>query len=153
MMMNEIPFNDNDNNFENYDNYENIEIDDNNTHSILTELLNDYNNEDEKDKIPIIDNFEDVVNNKKVIKDIKNKEKTLEELQKEAYDKFGKEIVDEILNKYDEYQNDMNFDQTKELDELIFKKMNGEKTKYVNFLEIFYKIIFIKCAQQVEKTV
>ena len=153
MMMNEIPFNDNDNNFENYDNYENIELDDNNTHSILTELLNDYNNEDEKDKIPIIDNFEDVVNNKKVIKDIKNKEKTLEELQKEAYDKFGKEIVDEILNKYDEYQNDMNFDQTKELDELIFKKMNGEKTKYVNFLEIFYKIIFIKCAQQVEKTV
>ena len=74
-------------------------------------------------------------------------------MQKEAYDKFRKEIVDEILSKYDEYQNDKNYDQTKELDELIFKKMNEEKTKYVNFLEIFYKNIFIKCAQQVEKTV
>ena len=76
----------------------------------------------------------------------------MDELQKEAYDKFGKVIVDDILNKYDEYQNDMNFDQTKELDDLIFKKMNNDKKKYVDFLEIFYKIIYIKCAQQVEKT-
>ena len=61
------------------------------------------------------------------------------------------------LKKLVNYKNpkiiDMNLDQTKELDELIFKKMNGEKTKYVDFLEIFYKIIYIKCAQQVEKTV
>ena len=130
------------------------DFDNTNADNTLSELLKDSEfYENEKEEIPIIDNFEDVANNKKVIKEIKDKEKTLEELEKEAYDKFGKEIVDEILNKYDEYQNDMNLDQTKELDELIFKKMNGEKTKYVDFLEIFYKIIYIKCAQQVEKTV
>ena len=126
------------------------EYDDNNSHSILSELLKDYKGND-KEEIPVLDNFDDVVNNKKEIKEIKDKEKTLDELQKEAYDKFGKEIVDDILNKYDEYQNDMNFDQTKELDDLIFKKMNNDKKKYVDFLEIFYKIIYIKCAQQVEK--
>ena len=137
MMMNENPYNDSETN------------DTNN----LTELLKDSDYfEDNKEEIPIIDNFEDYANNKKTINDIKDKEKTLEELEKEAYDKFGKEIVDDILNKYDEYQNDMNLDQTKELDELIFKKMNGEKNKYVDFLEIFYKIIYIKCVQQVEKT-
>jgi len=142
MMMNEIPIND-----------ENELTNNNNT---LSELLKDsefYGNENNKEEIPILDNFEDVLNNKKEINDIKDKEKTLEELQKDAYDKFGKKIVDDILNKYDEYQNDMNFDQTKELDELIFKKMNGDKKKYVDFLEIFYKIIYIKCAQQVEKTI
>ena len=148
MMMNEIPNNEDD------EEDEYIDIDDNDTHSILSDLLKDYKNEEsEKNKIPIVDNFEDVASGKKAIKEIKDKEKTLDELQKEAYEKFGKEVVDEILNKYDEYQNDMNFDQTKELDELIFKKMNGEKKKYVDFLEIFYKIIYIKCAQQVEKTV
>ena len=143
MLMNEyINFDDN--------NYE--EINDSNN---LTELLKDseFYGDNNKEEIPIIDNFEDFANNKKQINEIKDKEKTLEELEKEAYDKFGKEIVDDILNKYDEYQNDMNLDQTKELDELIFKKMNGDKTKYVDFLEIFYKIIYIKCAQQVEKTV
>ena len=143
MLMNENP------NFDDGDNYE--EISDNNS---LTELLKDsefFNNT--KEDIPIIDNLEDFANNKKEINEIKDKEKSLEELQKEAYDKFGKEVVDEILNKYDEYQNDMNFDQTKDLDELIFKKMNGEKKKYVDFLEIFYKIIYIKCSQQVEKRI
>ena len=143
MLMNENP------NFDDGDNYE--EISDNNS---LTELLKDsefFNNT--KEDIPIIDNLEDFANNKKEINEIKDKEKSLEELQKEAYDKFGKEAVDEILNKYDEYQNDMNLDQTKDLDELIFKKMNGEKKKYVDFLEIFYKIIYIKCSQQVEKIV
>ena len=143
MLMNENP------NFDDGDNYE--EISDNNS---LTELLKDsefFNNT--KEDIPIIDNLEDFANNKKEINEIKDKEKSLEELQKEAYDKFGKEVVDEILNKYDEYQNDMNLDQTKDLDELIFKKMNGEKKKYVDFLEIFYKIIYIKCSQQVEKIV
>ena len=130
------------------------DFDNTNADNTLSELLKDSEfYENEKEEIPIIDNFEDVANNKKVINEIKDKEKTLAELEKEAYDKFGKEIVDDILNKYDEYQNDMNLDQTKELDELIFKKMNGEKTKYVDFLEIFYKIIYIKCAQQVEKTV
>ena len=129
------------------------DFDNTNADNTLSELLKDSEfYENEKEEIPIIDNFEDVANNKKVINEIKDKEKTLAELEKEAYDKFGKEIVDDILNKYDEYQNDMNLDQTKELDELIFKKMNGEKTKYVDFLEIFYKIIYIKCAQQVEKT-
>ena len=139
---------------------ENINFDDNNYEEIndsnnLTELLKDseFYGDNNKEEIPIIDNFEDFANNKKQINEIKDKEKTLEELEKEAYDKFGKEIVNDILNKYDEYQNDMNLDQTKELDELIFKKMNGDKTKYVDFLEIFYKIIYIKCAQQVEKTV
>ena len=139
---------------------ENINFDDNNYEEIndsnnLTELLKDseFYGDNNKEEIPIIDNFEDFANNKKQINEIKDKEKTLEELEKEAYEKFGKEIVDDILNKYDEYQNDMNLDQTKELDELIFKKMNGDKTKYVDFLEIFYKIIYIKCAQQVEKTV
>ena len=133
-----------------------IELDESNTHSILSELLQDpdysENTKDEKEKIPVIENFEDVANDKVEIKEIKNKEKTLEELQNEANNKFGKEIVDEILNKYDEYQNDMNFDQTKELDELIFKKMKEDKKKYIDFLEIFYKIIYIKCAQQVENT-
>jgi hypothetical protein len=155
VMMNEIP--NNDANIDD-DNYEegNDEYNDTNTQSILSELLKDFDykgNENNKEEIPILDNFEDVVNNKKQIKEIKDKEKTLEELQNEAYDKFGKEIVDDILNKYDEYQNDMNFDQTKELDELIFNKMKNDKKKYVDFLEIFYKIIYIKCAQQVEKTV
>ena len=149
MMMNEIPFND-DNKFDESTNKFDESTINNNT---LSELLKDTDfHVDNKEEIPIIDNFEDFANNKKSINDIKDKEKTLEELKKEAYDKFGKEIVDDILNKYDEYQNDMNFDQTKELDELIFKKMNGEKSKYVDFLEIFYKIIYIKCAQQVEKT-
>ena len=133
-----------------------IELDESNTHSILSELLQDpdysENTKEEKEEIPIIENFEDVANDKVEIKEIKNKEKTLEELQNEANNKFGKEIVDEILNKYDEYQNDMNFDQTKELDELIFKKMKEDKKKYIDFLEIFYKIIYIKCAQQVENT-
>ena len=130
-----------------------IELDETNTHSILTELLKDQDySEETKDERPIIENFEDVANDKIEIKEIKNKEKTLEELQNEANNKFGKEIVDEILNKYDEYQNDMNFDQTKELDELIFNKMKQDKKKYIDFLEIFYKIIYIKCAQQVENT-
>ena len=130
-----------------------IELDETNTHSILTELLKDQDySEETKDEIPVIENFEDVANDKIEIKEIKNKEKTLEELQNEANNKFGKEIVDEILNKYDEYQNDMNFDQTKELDELIFNKMKQDKKKYIDFLEIFYKIIYIKCAQQVENT-
>ena len=145
-MMNEVPKNDEENEFD-----ETEQIND------LSELFKDsifgVNNNDKEDKeeIPIIDNLEDVANNKKVIKEIKNKEKTLEELQKEAYDKFGKEIVDDILNKYDEYQNDMNYDQTKELDELIYNKMNKEKSKYIDFLEIFYKIIYIKCTQDIEK--
>ena len=146
----------NNNNSEEISNNRYIELDESNTHSILTELLQDpdyiEDSKDEKEEIPIIENFEDVANDKIEIKEIKNKEKTLEELQSEANDKFGKEIVDEILNKYDEYQNDMNFDQTKELDELIFKKMKGDKKKYIDFLEIFYKIIYIKCAQQVENT-
>ena len=143
---NEINIEDNNNEF--------IELDDSNTHSILSDLLNDYDySENIKEEIPVIDNLEDVANNKIKITDIKNKEKTLEELQNEANVKFGKDIVDEILNKYDEYQNDMNFDQTKELDELIFKKMNGDKNKYIEFLEIFYKIIYIKCAQQVDKII
>ena len=157
IMMNEIPNND-DNIGDDDNNYDdnNDEYNDTNTQSILSELLKDSDykgNENNKEDIPVIDNFEDVVNGKKKIKEIKDKEKTLDELQNEAYEKFGKEIVDDILNKYDEYQNDMNFDQTKELDELIFKKMNSDKKKYVDFLEIFYKIIYIKCAQQVEKTV
>ena len=146
----------NNNNSEEISNNRYIELDESNTHSILTELLQDpdyiEDSKEEKEEIPIIENFEDVANDKIEIKEIKNKEKTLEELQSEANDKFGKEIVDEILNKYDEYQNDMNFDQTKELDELIFKKMKGDKKKYIDFLEIFYKIIYIKCAQQVENT-
>ena len=142
MLMNEIP-NFDDNSHEETSNINN-----------LTELLKDSEFDiKRKEEIPIIDNLEDFANNKKEINEIKDKEKALEELEKEAYDKFGKEIVDDILNKYDEYQNDMNLDQTKELDELIFNKFNGEKNKYVDFLEIFYKIIFIKCAQQVEKTV
>ena len=154
-MMNEIPQQEN-SNYKNEEEEEEleefIELDDSNTHSILSELLNDPDNSEKtKVEIPIIDNFEDVENNKLEIKDIKNKEKTLEELQNEANNKFGREIVEEILNKYDEYQNDMNYDQTKELDELIFKKMNGDKSKYIDFLEIFYKIIYIKCAQQVDK--
>ena len=144
----------NDNDDSNNNRY--IELDESNTHSILSELLQDpdysENTKEEKEEIPIIENFEDVANDKVEIKEIKNKEKTLEELQNEANNKFGKEIVDEILNKYDEYQNDMNFDQTKELDELIFKKMKEDKKKYIDFLEIFYKIIYIKCAQQVENT-
>ena len=154
MMMNEIPQKEisietKDDNFSN----EFIELDESNTHSILTELLNDPDYlEKTKDEIPILDNLEDVENNKIEIKEIKDKDKVLEELQNEANQKFGKEIVDEILNKYDEYQNDMNYDQTKELDELIFNKMNKVKSKYIDFLEIFYKIIYIKCAQQVEKT-
>ena len=146
----------NNNNSEEISNNRYIELDESNTHSILTELLQDpdyiEDSKEEKEEIPIIENFEDVANDKIEIKEIKNKEKTLEELQNEANDKFGKEIVDEILNKYDEYQNDMNFDQTKELDELIFKKMKKDKKKYIDFLEIFYKIIYIKCAQQVENT-
>mgnify|MGYP002624316320 CR=1 FL=1 len=154
MMMNEImpdEYTEENNNDESNNDY--IELDESNTHSILTELLQEQNySESTKEEIPILDNFEDVVNDKVEIKEIKDKEKTLEELQNEANKKFGKEIVEEILNKYDEYQNDMNFDQTKELDELIFKKMNGNKSKYISFLEIFYKIIYIKCAQQVEKT-
>jgi len=152
MMMNEIPNKENSLEMDEDNNEGYIELDDSNTHSILSELLKDPDySEKGKDEIPILDNFEDVENNKVEIKEIKNKEKTLEELQKEANEKFGKDIVEEILNKYDEYQNDMNFDQTKELDELIFKKMKGDKTKYIDFLEIFYKIIYIKCAQQVEK--
>ena len=154
MLMNEIvqdEYNEETNNNESNNDY--IELDESNTHSILTELLQEQNyDENTKEEIPILDNFEDVVNDKVEIKEIKDKEKTLEELQNEANKKFGKELVEEILNKYDEYQNDMNFDQTKELDELIFKKMNGDKSKYISFLEIFYKIIYIKCAQQVEKT-
>ena len=146
----------NNNNSEKINNNRYIELDESNTHSILTELLQDpdyiEDSKEEKEEIPIIENFEDVANDKVEIKEIKNKEKTLEELQNEANNKFGKEIVDEILNKYDEYQNDMNFDQTKELDELIFKKMKEDKKKYIDFLEIFYKIIYIKCAQQVENT-
>ena len=146
----------NNNNSEEISNNRYIELDESNTHSILTELLQDpdyiEDSKEEKEEIPIIENFEDVANDKIEIKEIKNKEKTLEELQSEANDKFGKEIVDEILNKYDEYQNDMGFDQTKELDELIFKKMKEDKKKYIDFLEIFYKIIYIKCAQQVENT-
>ena len=152
MMMNELPQKENSLEMNEDTNEEYIELDDSNTHSILSELLKDPDySEKGKDEIPILDNFEDVANNKVEIKEIKNKEKTLEELQNEANEKFGKDIVEEILNKYDEYQNDMNFDQTKELDELIFKKMKGDKTKYIDFLEIFYKIIYIKCAQQVEK--
>ena len=146
----------NNNNSEEISNNRYIELDESNTHSILTELLQDpdyiEDSKEEKEEIPIIENFEDVANDKIEIKEIKNKEKTLEELRSEANNKFGKEIVDEILNKYDEYQNDMNFDQTKELDELIFKKMKEDKKKYIDFLEIFYKIIYIKCAQQVENT-
>jgi NIMA (never in mitosis gene a)-related kinase len=146
----------NNNNSEEISNNRYIELDESNTHSILTELLQDpdytEDSKEENEEIPIIENFEDVANDRIEIKEIKNKEKTLEELQSEANDKFGKEIVDEILNKYDEYQNDMNFDQTKELDELIFKKMKEDKKKYIDFLEIFYKIIYIKCAQQVENT-
>ena len=152
MMMNEIPQKENPLEMNEDTNEEYIELDDSNTHSILSELLKDPDySEKEKEEIPILDNFEDVENNKIEIKEIKNKEKTLEELQNEANEKFGKDIVEEILNKYDEYQNDMNYDQTKELDELIFNKMKGDKTKYIDFLEIFYKIIYIKCAQQVEK--
>ena len=152
MMMNELPQKENSLEMNEDANEEYIELDDSNTHSILSELLKDPDySEKGKEEIPILDNFEDVANNKVEIKEIKNKEKTLEELQNEANEKFGKDIVEEILNKYDEYQNDMNFDQTKELDELIFKKMKGDKTKYIDFLEIFYKIIYIKCAQQVEK--
>ena len=152
MMMNEIPQKENSLEMNEDTNEEYIELDDSNTHSILSELLKDPDySEKGKEEIPILDNFEDVANNKVEIKEIKNKEKTLEELQNEANEKFGKDIVEEILNKYDEYQNDMNYDQTKELDELIFKKMKGDKTKYIDFLEIFYKIIYIKCAQQVEK--
>ena len=152
MVMNELPQKENSLEMNEDANEEYIELDDSNTHSILSELLKDPDySEKGKEEIPILDNFEDVANNKVEIKEIKNKEKTLEELQNEANEKFGKDIVEEILNKYDEYQNDMNFDQTKELDELIFKKMKGDKTKYIDFLEIFYKIIYIKCAQQVEK--
>ena len=159
-MMNELPLKEteiSEFNEENNINNDYIELDESNTHSILTELLQDFdcsennNSNIKENEIPIIDNLEDVANNKIEIKDIKNKEETLEELQNDAYNKFGKEIVEEILNKYDEYQNNMNFDQTKELDELIYKKMNGDKTKYNDFLEIFYKIIYIKCAQQVDK--
>ena len=154
MMMNEIPQQEKSNENNDEETIEEfIELDESNTHSILSELLKDPDySEGTNVEIPVIDNFEDVENNKLEIKEIKNKEKTLEELQNEANNKFGKEIVDEILNKYDEYQNDMNYDQTKELDELIFNKMNKVKSKYIDFLEIFYKIIYIKCAQQVEKT-
>ena len=153
MMMNEMPQKENSSEMNNDINNEYIELDESNTHSILSELLDDPDySEKTKEEIPVLDNFEDVANNKVEIKEIKDKEKTLEELQNEANIKFGKEIVEGILNKYDEYQNDMNYDQTKELDELIFNKMKGDKAKYIDFLEIFYKIIYIKCAQQVEKT-
>ena len=117
--------------------------------NILSELLNggEYNDTSFGEEIPVLDNLE----NTKNITSVKDKEKKLKELMETAYEKYGRDTVEEILNKYEECQDNMNEDKTNELDELISNKMNGRNNKkYGEFLETFYKIIYIKYEQQIE---
>ena len=69
-----------------------------------------------------------------------------------AYSLFGNENVDHILSLYEKVQDDISESNTKKLDEEILSICNNESEKYNQFLDIFYKIIYIKYIKQIEET-
>ena len=79
------------------------------------------------------------------------KDKKLNDLIKEANREFGENNFNEIFEVYKKYQDNLSDENTKKLDELIFKKLNNDQKKYENFLEIFYKIIYLKYLKQTDE--
>ena len=86
-------------------------------------------------------------NNKK----LEEKDKKLNDLINEANREFGETNINDIFDAYKKYQDNLSDENTKKLDELIFKKLNNDQKKYENFLEIFYKIIYLKYLKQTDE--
>ena len=102
------------------------------------------NNNDSNNKI--LDKINENKNKKS-----EEKDKKLNDLIKEANREFGENNFNEIFEVYKKYQDNLSDENTKKLDELIFKKLNNDQKKYENFLEIFYKIIYLKYLKQTDE--
>ena len=61
-----------------------------------------------------------------------------------------KYLIQKKIN-YKKYQDNLSDENTKKLDELILNKMNNDQKKYENFLETFYKIIYLKYLKQTDE--
>lgn len=102
------------------------------------------------EEIPILDDLE-IDNKIDIITGIDNKEKKLELLIHQAYDIIPKEHFDELMQTYEECQNNLSDSLTKKLDYRILEFCDYDQEKYGEFLEIFYKIIYLKFLQQVDE--
>ena len=109
--------------------------------------------EEEEDEIPILDDLIQAYSSPSTtFPDIGNKEEKLSNYISKAYSLFGNENVDHILSLYEKVQDDISESNTKKLDEEILSICNNESEKYNQFLDIFYKIIYIKYIKQIEET-
>ena len=108
---------------------------------------------EEEDEIPILDDLIQAYSSpNETFHDIDNKEKKLSIYISKAYSLFGNENVDHILSLYEKVQDDISESNTKQLDEEILSICNNDGEKYNQFLDIFYKIIYIKYLKQIEET-
>ena len=108
---------------------------------------------EEEDEIPILDDLIQAYSSpNETFHDIDNKEKKLSNYISKAYSLFGNENVDHILSLYEKVQDDISESNTKQLDEEILSICNNDGEKYNQFLDIFYKIIYIKYLKQIEET-
>ena len=108
----------------------------------------EFCNDDNDEEIPILD---DLLKSNSFIssKEADDRNKRLNELINKANNDFGREIVDDILKKY-EVVKDGNDEDLNILYDYIKEKFESNKNKIGNFLEIFYNIIYLKYLKQIQ---
>ncbi len=108
----------------------------------------EFCNDDNDEEIPILD---DLLKSNSFIssKEADDRNKRLNELINKANNDFGREIVDDILKKY-EVVKDGNDEDLNILYDYIKEKLESNKNKIGNFLEIFYNIIYLKYLKQIQ---
>ena len=108
----------------------------------------EFANDDNEDEIPILD---DLLKSNSFIssKEADDRNKRLNELINKANNDFGREIVDDILKKY-EIVKDGDDEDLNILYDYIKEKFENNKNKIGNFLEIFYNIIYLKYLKQIQ---
>lgn len=127
---------------------QNMEIThENNKEARYVELFEDNSIEEE---IPILDDLS-IGNKINDIKDIENKDKKINCLINQAYDLIPKECFDDLMKTYKECQDNLSNSLTKQLDSRILSYCQYDQDKYGSFLEVFYKIIYLKFLQQVNE--
>ena len=108
----------------------------------------EFCNDDNDEEIPILD---DLLKSNSFIssKEADDRNKRLNELINKANNDFGREIVDDILKKY-EIVKDGDDEDLNILYDYIKEKFENNKNKIGNFLEIFYNIIYLKYLKQIQ---
>ena len=109
-------------------------------------------NEQEEEEIPFLDDLIQAYSSPTTsLHDIENKETKLQNLIIKAYSLFGKENVDYILSLYEKFQDDLSDNHTQELDNQILLVCKNNNDQYNAFLDLLYKIIYIKYLKQIDE--